>query len=190
VGNFDFGPVWILSSSSPSRRRLVASQSLEFYSHRPSIMYRSISNVIVRFLSIGCPGRPFATGNPRVHDPLPADDAAWDAGVSLDWQVVFSALTSNTGSGTHFGYTTFPGKYPYEQIPVAMPECSLAGPSSRPRLQAGRGSESAWWRRNSAGWNTPSDDRRLRKRGSSRLWSNSYGLQVLPHLLISGFGSI
>lgn len=42
-------------------------------------------NLIIsdRFLSIGSPGRPFATSSPSLHDPLPSDDAAWDAGVSL-----------------------------------------------------------------------------------------------------------
>lgn len=48
------------------------------------IIFGSISDVIDRFLSIGCPGRPFATGNPKLRDPLPANDAAWDAGVSRD----------------------------------------------------------------------------------------------------------
>jgi hypothetical protein len=42
------------------------------------------SDVIDRFLSIGCPGRPFATRTPELRDPLPSDDAAWDAGVSPD----------------------------------------------------------------------------------------------------------
>lgn len=35
------------------------------------------------FVSIGCPGRRFAAEDPKPHDPLPADDAAWDNGVSL-----------------------------------------------------------------------------------------------------------
>ena len=34
------------------------------------------------FVSIGCPGRPFATADPRADDILPADDTAWDQGVS------------------------------------------------------------------------------------------------------------
>lgn len=33
------------------------------------------------FVSIGCPGRPFATADPKLDDFLPADDAAWDQGV-------------------------------------------------------------------------------------------------------------
>ena len=32
-------------------------------------------------MSIGCPGRPFATADPRLDDLLPADDVAWDQGV-------------------------------------------------------------------------------------------------------------
>jgi hypothetical protein len=32
-------------------------------------------------VSIGCPGRPFATADPKLDDFLPADDAAWDQGV-------------------------------------------------------------------------------------------------------------
>lgn len=34
------------------------------------------------FVSIGCPGRPFATADPTLDDLLPTDDAAWDQGVS------------------------------------------------------------------------------------------------------------
>lgn len=34
------------------------------------------------FVSIGCPGRPFATTDPRLSDLLPADDDKWDQGVS------------------------------------------------------------------------------------------------------------
>ncbi|RFU29345.1 hypothetical protein B7463_g6992, partial [Scytalidium lignicola] len=37
--------------------------------------------ILDRFLSIGSPGRPFATETPTLHDPLPADDSAWDMGV-------------------------------------------------------------------------------------------------------------
>ncbi|KAL6233543.1 hypothetical protein BDW75DRAFT_231903 [Aspergillus navahoensis] len=36
--------------------------------------------ILDRFVSIGCPGRPFATADPRSDDLLPADDAAWDQG--------------------------------------------------------------------------------------------------------------
>ena len=35
-----------------------------------------------RFVNVGCPGRPFATEDPKSEDLLPADDAAWDDGVS------------------------------------------------------------------------------------------------------------
>ncbi|CAI7637608.1 unnamed protein product [Penicillium discolor] len=36
--------------------------------------------ILDRFVSIGCPGRPFATADPKLDDYLPADDAAWDQG--------------------------------------------------------------------------------------------------------------
>ncbi|KAJ6051196.1 hypothetical protein N7499_010559 [Penicillium canescens] len=36
--------------------------------------------ILDRFVSIGCPGRPFVTADPRLDDFLPADDAAWDQG--------------------------------------------------------------------------------------------------------------
>jgi hypothetical protein len=32
-------------------------------------------------MSIGCPGRPFATADPHLDDLLPAGDAAWNQGV-------------------------------------------------------------------------------------------------------------
>jgi hypothetical protein len=56
----------------------------QFAMIKQTFILGSISNVFTRFLNIGCPGRPFATGNPTLQDPLPADDAAWDAGVSQD----------------------------------------------------------------------------------------------------------
>ncbi|KAL4780858.1 hypothetical protein BJX76DRAFT_364026 [Aspergillus varians] len=37
--------------------------------------------VLDRFVSIGCPGRPFATADPKFDDLLLADDAAWDEGI-------------------------------------------------------------------------------------------------------------
>nr|UYO77177.1 ACN38 fungal transcriptional regulatory protein [Trichoderma calamagrostidis] len=37
--------------------------------------------ILDRFVSIGCPGRPFATADPRLDDLLPADDAAFDQGI-------------------------------------------------------------------------------------------------------------
>ncbi|PYH95710.1 hypothetical protein BO71DRAFT_283287, partial [Aspergillus ellipticus CBS 707.79] len=37
--------------------------------------------ILDRFVSIGCPGRPLATVDPRLDDLLPADDTAWDQGV-------------------------------------------------------------------------------------------------------------
>nr|UYO77232.1 ACN38 regulatory protein [Trichoderma psychrophilum] len=48
--------------------------------------------ILDRFVSIGCPGRPFATADPRLDDLLPADDTAFDQGtVRLD---DISALSS------------------------------------------------------------------------------------------------
>jgi hypothetical protein len=41
------------------------------------------------FVSIGCPGRPFATADPKLDDFLPADDAAWDQGVCQFMTFVF-----------------------------------------------------------------------------------------------------
>jgi hypothetical protein len=49
------------------------------------MIFGGTSDIIDRFLSIGYPGRPLATGNPKLSDPLPANDAAWDAGVSLNY---------------------------------------------------------------------------------------------------------
>ncbi|EED14623.1 fungal specific transcription factor, putative [Talaromyces stipitatus ATCC 10500] len=37
--------------------------------------------ILDRFVSIGCPGRPFVTAEPELDELLPADDAAWDRGV-------------------------------------------------------------------------------------------------------------
>ncbi|KAI9045456.1 fungal specific transcription factor domain-containing protein [Aspergillus affinis] len=37
--------------------------------------------ILDRFVSIGCPGRPFATADPQLDDILPADDNAWDQGI-------------------------------------------------------------------------------------------------------------
>ncbi|PLB46055.1 putative fungal-specific transcription factor [Aspergillus steynii IBT 23096] len=37
--------------------------------------------ILDRFVSIGCPGRPFATADPQLDDLLPADDSAWDQGI-------------------------------------------------------------------------------------------------------------
>ena len=49
------------------------------------MIFGSTFDVIDRFLNIGCPGRPLTTGNPKLSDPLPANDSAWDAGVSLNY---------------------------------------------------------------------------------------------------------
>ncbi|KAJ5101585.1 hypothetical protein NUU61_003807 [Penicillium alfredii] len=37
--------------------------------------------ILDRFVSIGCPGRPFATADLKIDDMLPADDAEWDEGI-------------------------------------------------------------------------------------------------------------
>ncbi|PNP43648.1 hypothetical protein TGAMA5MH_04620 [Trichoderma gamsii] len=48
--------------------------------------------ILDRFVSIGCPGRPFVTADPRLDDLLPGDDAAFDLGtIELD---DFSTLSS------------------------------------------------------------------------------------------------
>ena len=44
--------------------------------------WSDVSDDNCSFVSIGCPGRPFATADPRSDDILPADDTAWDQGVS------------------------------------------------------------------------------------------------------------
>jgi hypothetical protein len=40
-------------------------------------------------VSIGCSGRPFATADPGLDDLLPADDALWDQGVTLNTRSSF-----------------------------------------------------------------------------------------------------
>ncbi|KAK1252169.1 hypothetical protein MKX08_003356 [Trichoderma sp. CBMAI-0020] len=48
--------------------------------------------ILDRFVSIGCPGRPFVTADPRLDDLLPVNDAAFDIGtIELD---DFSTLSS------------------------------------------------------------------------------------------------
>ncbi|KAL4875176.1 hypothetical protein BJY04DRAFT_224252 [Aspergillus karnatakaensis] len=48
--------------------------------------------ILDRFVSIGCPGRPFATADPNLEDLLPVDDAAWDEGiVNLDEMCTLSS---------------------------------------------------------------------------------------------------
>ncbi|KAH8648021.1 putative fungal-specific transcription factor [Tricladium varicosporioides] len=37
--------------------------------------------ILDRFVSIGSPGRPFATADPKLDDFLPTDDALWDQGI-------------------------------------------------------------------------------------------------------------
>nr|POE63698.1 hypothetical protein CFP56_04601 [Quercus suber] len=39
--------------------------------------------ILDRFVSIGCPGRPFATADPKLSDILPVNDEAWAEGVIL-----------------------------------------------------------------------------------------------------------
>ncbi|KAL2127946.1 hypothetical protein VTI74DRAFT_9936 [Chaetomium olivicolor] len=53
--------------------------------------------ILDRFVSIGCPGRPFATTDPRLEDLLPADDAAWDEGTvrSEDLSTLSSPMTGH-----------------------------------------------------------------------------------------------
>jgi hypothetical protein len=64
--------------------RSVRMQSQHFSSHNtPSIMDNGLTIYLDdRFLSIGCPGRPFATTDPTIDDLLPSNDTLWDQGVS------------------------------------------------------------------------------------------------------------
>ena len=52
------------------------------YDKLATIIGPNIDDDNCSFVSIGCPGRPFATADPRSDDVLPADDTAWDQGVS------------------------------------------------------------------------------------------------------------
>ncbi|PMD49060.1 putative fungal-specific transcription factor [Hyaloscypha variabilis F] len=50
-----------------------------------------------RFLSIGCPGRPFATTDPTIDDLLPSNDTLWDQGIvrSEDYFTLSSPMTGH-----------------------------------------------------------------------------------------------
>ncbi|GFF86505.1 hypothetical protein IFM47457_07178 [Aspergillus lentulus] len=61
-----------VSRTVPSRRVLTLVEVEE----RRRVWWAIV--ILDRFVSIGCPGRPFATADPRLDDLLPADDAAWD----------------------------------------------------------------------------------------------------------------
>ncbi|KAH2749611.1 hypothetical protein KXW10_005990 [Aspergillus fumigatus] len=64
-----------LSHTVPTRRVLTFLEGEE----RRRIWWAIV--ILDRFVSIGCPGRPFATADPRLDELLPADDAAWDQGI-------------------------------------------------------------------------------------------------------------
>jgi hypothetical protein len=53
------------------------------------------TNCYYSFVGLGYPGRHFVTEDPKPHDLLPADDAAWDNGVRLpntiNFQVAYFA---------------------------------------------------------------------------------------------------
>ncbi|KOS41574.1 hypothetical protein ACN38_g7561 [Penicillium nordicum] len=63
-----------VSRTVPSRRVLTLVEVEE----RRRVWWAIV--ILDRFVSIGCPGRPFATADPKLDDFLPADDAAWDQG--------------------------------------------------------------------------------------------------------------
>ncbi|KAH6664100.1 putative fungal-specific transcription factor [Halenospora varia] len=56
--------------------------------------------ILDRFVSIGCPGRPFATADPRLDDLLPADDTLWDQGIVRSYEsfTLLSPMTSHMSS--------------------------------------------------------------------------------------------
>lgn len=56
---------------------------------------RSFADIHHSFVSIGSPGRPFATVDPALDDLLPADDAAWDQGVRCIFLLLAWELTSS-----------------------------------------------------------------------------------------------
>ncbi|TGO70231.1 hypothetical protein BOTNAR_0002g00150 [Botryotinia narcissicola] len=53
--------------------------------------------ILDRFVSIGSPGRPFATSEPNLDDRLPCDDEAWNKGIinSSTYSTIFSPTTSH-----------------------------------------------------------------------------------------------
>ncbi|KAE9376398.1 putative fungal-specific transcription factor [Stipitochalara longipes BDJ] len=53
--------------------------------------------ILDRFLSIGCPGRPFATADPTIDDLLPSDDTLWDQGIvsSEDYFTLSTPMTAH-----------------------------------------------------------------------------------------------
>ncbi|KAL2698184.1 hypothetical protein AAEP93_010894 [Penicillium crustosum] len=63
-----------VSRTAPNRRVLTLVEVEE----RRRVWWAIV--ILDRFVSIGCPGRPFATADPKLDDYLPADDAAWDQG--------------------------------------------------------------------------------------------------------------
>ncbi|KAJ5925054.1 hypothetical protein N7454_007693 [Penicillium verhagenii] len=54
--------------------------------------------ILDRFVSIGCPGRPFMTADPNINDVLPADDAEWDEGAARLLGQVLHCLTQDPAS--------------------------------------------------------------------------------------------
>ncbi|KAH8658451.1 putative fungal-specific transcription factor [Xylariales sp. PMI_506] len=53
--------------------------------------------ILDRFVSIGCPGRPFVTEEPSMDDLLPTDDGAWDQGIvkADDTSTLSSPMTNH-----------------------------------------------------------------------------------------------
>ncbi|KAL7917750.1 hypothetical protein ACQKWADRAFT_274362 [Trichoderma austrokoningii] len=57
--------------------------------------------ILDRFVSIGCPGRPFVTADPRLDDLLPVDDAAFDLG-SIELDDISTLSAPKTGHMSKF----------------------------------------------------------------------------------------
>lgn len=86
-------------------------------------------------MSIGCPGRPFATMDPGLDELLPADDAAWDQGAGATLPVVSRVLTF--GLDCQIGgslYAVFADDRPHEQICLTVSSRQIVGSSSTPCL--------------------------------------------------------
>ncbi|RFU32899.1 hypothetical protein B7463_g3460, partial [Scytalidium lignicola] len=55
--------------------------------------------IIDRFVSLGCPGRPFASEDPYPEDSLPSDDGLWDQGIMPTDEPFTTASPSSANMG-------------------------------------------------------------------------------------------
>ncbi|KAH8819056.1 hypothetical protein F5884DRAFT_759321 [Xylogone sp. PMI_703] len=55
--------------------------------------------IVDRFVSLGCPGRPFASEDPQPEDSLPSDDALWDQGIMPTGELFTTASPSSANMG-------------------------------------------------------------------------------------------